>query len=274
MIDNFQFTDCNDRFSLKNRVAILTGAAGYLGKELAFCLGQAGAHIVLIGRTHQKLSQLRDLLFRQGIKSTILAVDITNHGELVSKIDQLKDTFDCIDILVNNAHSGRASHFVNAEDADFIRDYEINVIAAFNLMRILQPLMRESFLRNQDASIINISSMYGTISPDPRIYGQSNMNNPPYYGAAKAGLIQLTKYMACHLASDGIRVNSISPGPFPPETLSTQKPEFFRNLIDKVPLGRIGLPFELQGPVLFLASKASSYVTGVNLPVDGGWTAW
>jgi gluconate 5-dehydrogenase len=121
--------------------------------------------------------------------------------------------------------------------------------------------------------IINISSMYGIVSPDPRIYGDSGYNNPPDYGAGKAGIIQFTKYAACHLAAKGIRVNAVSPGPFP--GAEVQKNEaFITNLKNKVPLGRIGQPADLKGVVVFLASDASSYITGQNIIVDGGWTVW
>ena len=116
--------------------------------------------------------------------------------------------------------------------------------------------------------------MYGTVSPDPAIYGHSGANNPPSYGAAKAGMIQLTRYAACHLAADKVRVNCISPGPFPVEEYLERDPAFREQLSRKNPMHRIGDPSELTGPLLFLASDASSYVTGINLPVDGGWTAW
>jgi gluconate 5-dehydrogenase len=113
------------------------------------------------------------------------------------------------------------------------------------------------------------------VSPDPRIYGSSGFDNPPQYGVAKAGLIQLTRYLACHLAPEGIRVNSVSPGPFPPiETVAREHPEFLKALENRVPLGRVGKPEEMAGVIVFLASNASSYITGANIPVDGGWTAW
>ena len=116
--------------------------------------------------------------------------------------------------------------------------------------------------------------MYGSVSPDPSIYGTSGANNPPHYGAAKAALIQFTRYAACHLASDRIRVNCISPGPFPAAKYLERDPQFAERLSAKNPMGRVGDPMELQGPLLFLASDASSYVTGIDLAVDGGWTAW
>jgi gluconate 5-dehydrogenase len=127
--------------------------------------------------------------------------------------------------------------------------------------------------KNHYGVIINISSMYGIVSPDSRIYGDSGYNNPPDYGAGKAAIIQFTRYSACHLACDGIRVNTISPGPFPGAEVQQNK-TFMSNLENRVPLGRIGRPDDLKGAVVFLASNASSYVTGQNIVVDGGWTVW
>jgi len=115
--------------------------------------------------------------------------------------------------------------------------------------------------------------MYGVVSPDPRIYGDSGYDNPPNYGAGKAAIIQFTRYAACHLAAKGIRVNAISPGPFPNPKVQENK-WFISNLKNKVPLGRIGQPGDLKGAVVFLASEGSSYITGQNIVVDGGWTVW
>jgi NAD(P)-dependent dehydrogenase (short-subunit alcohol dehydrogenase family) len=120
----------------------------------------------------------------------------------------------------------------------------------------------------------DVASMYGTVSPDPRIYGASGSNNPPFYGAAKAGLIQLTRYLACHLAASNIRVNSVSPGAFPPDSIRRNQPDFHAELCAKTPLGRIGVPREVAEPIVFLLGAAASYITGANLPIDGGWTVW
>ena len=115
--------------------------------------------------------------------------------------------------------------------------------------------------------------MYGSVSPDPSMYGESGFDNPPNYGAGKAAIIQFTRYAACHLSPFGIRVNSISPGPFPNETVQ-ENVSFISKLNEKVPLKRFGKPEELKGAVILLASNAASYITGANIPVDGGWTAW
>jgi NAD(P)-dependent dehydrogenase (short-subunit alcohol dehydrogenase family) len=125
-----------------------------------------------------------------------------------------------------------------------------------------------------DASVVNIASMYGHVSPDPAIYGDSGQNSPPYYSAAKAALIHYTRYAAVHLAPDRVRVNAISPGPFPPMRFRDEKPDFYAQLVKKVPMGRIGMAEDMVGPLVFLASPHAQYVTGTNLCVDGGWTAW
>jgi gluconate 5-dehydrogenase len=127
--------------------------------------------------------------------------------------------------------------------------------------------------RQNAGSIINIASMYGIVSPNPALYRGTEFFNPANYGSGKAAIIQFSRYTACFFAKYGIRVNAISPGAFPNQKV--QKDQIFlERLCEKVPLGRIGQPEELKGAVVFLASRAASYITGINLVVDGGWTAW
>jgi NAD(P)-dependent dehydrogenase (short-subunit alcohol dehydrogenase family) len=132
--------------------------------------------------------------------------------------------------------------------------------------------LRAAVKSNGYASIINIASMYGIVSPQQRLYSSEQQSNPPFYGASKAGLIQLTKYAACEFGKEGIRVNVVSPGPFPNK--ETNRRGFIDKLCKQVPLGRVGDADEIQGPLIFLASNASSFVNGENLVVDGGWTIW
>ena len=123
-------------------------------------------------------------------------------------------------------------------------------------------------------SIIHIGSMYGIVGSYPQIYEGIDNTSPPAYHAAKGGLIHLVRYQAVYWANDNIRVNCISPGPFPRPIQHAGRVEFVQRLTDRVPLGRCGISWEIKGAVVFLASKASSFVTGHNLVVDGGWTIW
>jgi NAD(P)-dependent dehydrogenase (short-subunit alcohol dehydrogenase family) len=268
-------TDAVSKFRLNGRVAFLSGATGHLGTRMAWALCDAGAHVVLNSRSRDKLEALADDLVRCGRKASVACFDVTNADAMRECIATIGERHGRLDILVHNAGSGQPGTIDSARTEDFDQLYRVNVVAAFQLLQtslsLLQTSARE---RAGGASVINIASMYGMLSPDPSIYGMSGVNSPPYYGAAKAGLIQFTRYAACHLAQDRIRVNCISPGAFPAPQYLSQYPGFHERLKAKSPMRRTGEADELQGPLLFLASDASSYVTGINLVVDGGWTAW
>ncbi len=267
--------DVLSQFRLEGRVAFLTGATGHLGQPMARVLAGAGAHVVLNARRQDALEGFAAELVNGGNQVSIACFDVTDENAVRIHIGKIAEKHGRLDVLVNNASSGRPGAIDRATAEDFHQAYRVNVIAAFQLLQLSLPLLKESGKRTAGgASVINIASMYGSVSPDPSIYGASGANNPPYYGAAKAGLIQLTRYAACHLASDRIRVNCISPGPFPAAKFLERDQEFGNRLSGRVPMRRIGDPQEIQGPLLFLASDASSYVTGANLAVDGGWTAW
>ncbi len=262
-------------FELENQVALVTGSCGYLGQKMVEALCEAGAHVILNGRNEEKLYAQYTLLKSKKFNVSYCVADITDFEQTREQLFPLLTKHSKLDILVNNAYSGRPSTLKNSMLKEFSQAYHVSVEASYNLIDLCLPFLKEATLNlTKSASVINIGSMYGIVSPNPEIYGDSGMNNPPFYGAAKAGLIQLSKYLACHLAPFNIRVNSLSPGPFPPKEVNTNNPEFYRSLCNKVPLKRIGKAEEIKGPLLFLASNASSYVTGTNLIVDGGWTAW
>jgi NAD(P)-dependent dehydrogenase (short-subunit alcohol dehydrogenase family) len=267
--------DVLQHFRLDGRVALVTGAAGHLGHHMARALAAAGAHVVLNGRRRDTLDKLATEIVALGQRASVACFDITKQELVAIHIAEIAAAFNRLDVLVNNASAGRPGTLETASAADFEESYRVNVVAAFGLLQASLPLLKTAGrLNNGGASVINIASMYGSVSPDPAVYGCSGANNPPYYGASKAGMIQFTRYAACHLAEDKIRVNCISPGAFPAKQYLRRDPSFHERLNSRNPLRRIGEPFELQGPLLFLASDASSYVTGINLAVDGGWTAW
>lgn len=259
--------------ALAGRTALVTGAAGHLGQAMCHALAGAGAHVIVNARRAAPCDALVAGIAARGLSAEAALFDVTDAGA-VDRFIAARGADTPLHILVNNAAQGRGGTLETATDADFAEGYAIAVIAAQRLMRGLLPALRAARRRDGDAAIINIASMYGMVSPDLRNYDSAEGSNPPFYGAAKAGLIQLTRYAACEFAPEGIRCNAIAPGPFPKPQAQRDLPAMVARLEARVPMGRIGQAAEIGGPVVFLASPAASYVTGAVLPVDGGWTAW
>jgi len=254
-------------FRLDGRVAFVSGAAGHLGQAMTRALLRAGAQVILNGRNAERLSAFRATLADEGLApASIVCFDMSDTAAVTGFFAAAPQ----LDILVNNAITVAMGTIATTSANDFATAYDSGVRAAFEAMRAAEPLLRKS----AGASVINIASMYGMVSPDPSIYGDSGLDSPPAYGPAKAALIQLTRYMACHWGPLGIRVNAIAPGPFPRPAFQNAHPAFVERLAAKTPLKRIGRAPEIGGVVTFLASEAASYITGAVLPVDGGWTAW
>jgi NAD(P)-dependent dehydrogenase (short-subunit alcohol dehydrogenase family) len=172
--------------------------------------------------------------------------------------------------LVNFTYSSTAKRFEELTEAEFDQVNHGNLTATWSLAREVGQAMAKA----GRGSIVLFSSMYGSVSPDPRAYEPPMNPNPIEYGVGKAGLQQMTRYLAVHWGRGGVRVNCISPGPFPNPNIQRDHPAFVQRLAAKSPLGRVGQAEEISGAVVFLLSAASSYVTGQNLAVDGGWTAW
>lgn len=257
-------------FRLGGRTAFVSGAAGHLGREMTRALCEAGAHVTLNGRDDTKLKEFEDSLRKNGFPVERAAFDMTDFARVREFFGQLPR----LDILVNNAVSMTPKPFAALSSSDFEATYASAVTAAFEAVRAALPALRKAVEAEGDASIVNIASMYGAVSPDPRIYSAPERASPFHYGPAKAAVIQLTRHLAAELGPERIRVNALTPGSFPRDEVATNDPEFAGRLAAKTMLGRTGRASEIRGPLLFLASKASSYVTGTSLAVDGGWTAW
>lgn len=274
---NYDSIQTASLFDLQGKTILLTGAAGYLGRAMAHGLCSAGAHVVLNGRTQETIEALAKELEDKNYKVTPCVFDVSNTGEVSEAIKTLGEKVAQLDGLINNAYSGSSGSVEDDTSENFDKAYHTAVSGVFHLIQQCLPLLRQSTAVG-GASIVNIGSMYGLVSPNPAVYGQSGMNNPPHYGPAKAALTQMSRYLACHLnvesSKSTIRVNTLSPGPFPPPAVQTDDPKFASNLEAKVPLSRLGKPEELIGPLVFLVSQASSYVNGATINVDGGWTAW
>ena len=260
-------------FSVKGKNALITGATGHLGTAMAYILAEAGAHVWVNSRSQETCAALVKTLIDLGYSAETAVFDVTNLQEINSFFSSKKGV--ALDILINNACAGQGGNIETSSAKQYADSYDVTLIAAHNLLSVALPNLRNAVEKNGEASVINLGTMYALVSPDLRIYGSSpKLANPPFYGAAKAALLQWTRYAACEFGAEKIRVNSVTPGPFPSESVKKGNPAFIEILANKVPMQRIGLSDEIKGPILFLASSASSFVNGANIVVDGGWTSW
>ncbi|MBT4147120.1 MAG: SDR family oxidoreductase [Gammaproteobacteria bacterium] len=258
-------------FSLVGKRALVTGATGHLGVEIVRGLAHAGALVYINSRSEERASEIVCMMKKEGLVTELAVFDVTSDQEVA---DFLATWDGPLHVLVNNAYAGGAGSIKCATSEQYASAYNVGMIAAHRVFQAFYPYMQRAVSLTGDASVINMASMYGMVSPDPRVYASPEAANPPFYGAAKSALLQWTRYAACEFGPEHIRFNAISPGAFPSLNVQKNNAAFVEKLEDKVPLGRIGCPNELVGPMLFLASKASIYVTGTNLVVDGGWTSW
>jgi NAD(P)-dependent dehydrogenase (short-subunit alcohol dehydrogenase family) len=264
-----------ERFRLDGRVILVTGATGHLGRPIAHGIAAAGGTVVLAARSSEKLTELARKIDSGQRNCHVVAFDVSDPQQCMAAVDTIGKSAGRLDGIVNCANAATVATLETSRWDQFEAAYKQNAMGPFLILQSALQLLRESARTVPGgASVVNIASMYGHVSPDPRIYGDSGKNNPPFYGAAKAALLQLTRYLAVHLGPDRIRVNSVSPGPFPPPSIAQSDPVFHERLCAKTPLGRIGNAAEVVTPVLFLLSDAASFITGADLAVDGGWTAW
>lgn len=268
-----------DIFELKGRTALLTGGLGRLGPFLAEGLIEAGAMVVAMDLPAAAPSEhFRDLQKRHDVsRLRLLRADITDRASLERIRDSCRSENGVASILVNNAgidqppHAASQTHRI--EDLPLASSEEVIEVNLLGTLQTIQVFGAE-MVRAGHGSIINIGSVYATVAPDHRLYDHIPVNppflKPPAYGASKAAVVNLTRYFATLWGPYGVRVNVLSPG----GVQGGQDEEFRRKYCTKVPLGRMAFPEDLVGPLVFLASDASAYVTGIELRVDGGFTAW
>lgn len=257
-------------FRLDGRRAFVSGGAGHLGAAMVRALAAHGACVTVNGRNEERLGTFQRALMEDGISVETAMFDMMDFQAVREFFGHQKR----LDILVNNAVTVEPGRIEKQTPEAFDIAYRSSVTAAFEAMRAAEPGLEAAAAETGHASVINIATMYARVAPDPRLYGESGLNSPAAYGPAKAALVQLSRHMAAHWGPKAIRVNAILPGPFPALSIQDSKPHFAARLAEKTMLGRIGQPEEIAGAVIFLASDAARYVTGADLAVDGGWTAW
>ena len=248
-------------FSLENRDIWVVGGAGYLGREVVKLLTELGATVLCADLPGKAQSS------PQVTATDLDAADIPALEAFI--VDQIASR-GVPQGLVVMTYASTAKTFDELTAADFDHANHGNLTATFTLARAVGNAMAE----NGGGSVVLFSSMYGTVSPDPHIYEAPMNPNPVEYGVGKAGIQQLTRYLAVHYGTRGVRCNAISPGPFPNPKIQSEQPDFIGRLSQKVPLGRVGQAPEIAGAVAFLLSDAATFITGQNLAVDGGWTIW
>lgn len=264
-------------FSLKTRVAIVTGALGLIGKNHCIALADAGANIIACDLDEDKCKEFASTL---PTKSIGIGVDITNKNSVKNLSDKTLKEFGKIDILVNNAAindmfenpqaAAEQSMFENYPLEMWQKSLDVNVTGTFLCSQVIGTEMA----RIGKGSIINVASTYGLVGPDQSIYkkpdGSQSFYKSAAYPATKGAIVNFTRFLATYWGNKGVRVNTLTPG----GVENNQDKYFVDNYSLKTPLGRMADPTDYKGAIIFLASDASAYMTGANLIVDGGWTAW
>ncbi|WP_312504880.1 SDR family oxidoreductase [Lysinibacillus sp.] len=268
-----------DKFSLRGKTAIVTGGAGILGSHFCKGLADAGANVAIVDMNIENATIVaREIEQNYDVIASSVYCDLTSEQSVKKMVEAVVAKFGSIDILHNNA-AGKSSNlndfFAPFEEYELDQWKEImstNLDSMFLVAKHVGKVMKQQCT---GGAIIQTASIYGVMGPDNRIYDGSyylerQINTPAIYSASKGGVVALTKYLATYWAKDGIRVNTITPG----GVESGQNEMFKQNYGNRVPLGRMAQAEEMVGALIYLASDASSYVTGQNILIDGGLSAW
>lgn len=264
-------------FSLNQRIAVVTGATGLLGQEHCQALSEAGAFVVVADMDLKKCEEVARELPGESFPCTL---DVTDSKSIQALKSHLLTKFDRIDILVNNAAiNDKFEDPISGTELSKLENYplehwnrmmSVNVTGVFLCSQVIGSEMA----KRKGGKIINIASTYGMVAPDQRLYqkpdGSTAFYKSPAYSASKGAVISLTRFLASYWAANGVNVNCLSPG----GVQNGQEDYFIENYSNRTPMGRMAEASDYRGALVFLASEASNYMTGANLVVDGGWTAW
>jgi NAD(P)-dependent dehydrogenase (short-subunit alcohol dehydrogenase family) len=254
-----------DQFKLNGRTAIVTGGGQGLGKQIALALAEAGADIVIAARRIETALETQKIIEGLGVRCLVIKADVRDEDQVIDMVNQVVSAFGKIDILYNNAGTWRGDDAEKVTTEDWKEVIDVNLTGPFLVSREVGKVM----LNQGKGVIVNIASMSGMIVNTPQ--------NQCAYNASKGGLIMLTKSMATEWATRGVRVNALCPGYMRTEMSEDRylrKDPAIERWFDMTPMGRSGNADELKGIAVYLASDASSFMTGTTVLVDGGYTAW
>jgi NAD(P)-dependent dehydrogenase (short-subunit alcohol dehydrogenase family) len=259
-------------FSLSGKIAVVTGGTGLFGAPISTALARAGAHVIIASRNAENCRVFAESLSAEGLKASGWELDLASEHSIEEFVAGVCKQFGKIDILINNAVSRQG--FSDLENIDVVAWEAAQRVNSTGLMLITKAIVQR--MRHQGSgNIINIGSIQGVVGPHFPVYGETGMTSPVNYTYDKWGMVGFTKWLANYYGKYNIRANCISPGGYGPGVeMMEGKEEFIANYKRLTPLGRFAGDSDIQGPVVFLASDASGFVTGHNLVVDGGWTSW
>jgi len=253
-----------DTFKLDGKTALITGGAGLFGRQIVQALCEAGAKTIMASRNVGKLEEYAAELRKTKLSAHAMELDQGDEKSVLALLEQIKREHGGVDVLINNAVS-RPMKGWTAPASDFAESMRVNATGIFMMTRTFG----EHMASRGGGSIVNVGSIQGCVGPDFSLYEGLGLGTVPDYFFHKGGMIQLTKFAAAQLGPKGVRVNCISPGGF----YDVQPDEFVARYNKRTFLGRMANESDLKGAIIFLASDASAYITGTNLPIDGGYTA-